>query len=187
MNSRKKECNICKQQVTSSDNLYDCKNPKCPVKTHAKCEEESRKTDRFKRNFKKCGYCRTCKECNTLMGTVHASCHNCLGAVHVPCIHGQRRDRYTCRICRDQWKHLRLYTSFLFGIQYKWNYNYGLHSACASEVYGNLSVVRLSLCSSYICSTFAKWLPLEASIGFNSFPGDFISAIDQKKINSFIL
>ncbi len=111
--STNKECNICKQPVSPSEYLYPCTNIKCPIKVHGKCEEETRKNDRFVRNYRKCTYCRTCKECNVVMGTVHASCDLCGGAGHVPCIRrtpGQMRDQYNCRVCREKTEQRHDYT-----------------------------------------------------------------------------
>ncbi len=83
---------------------YECPNTKCPIKIHDKCEKESRK--KFKIFYKKCEYCRTCKECNKIMKAPRhdALCLVCGGAGESKCIRqdGQTVGNYTCKICREQ-------------------------------------------------------------------------------------
>ena len=100
---KKQECCICKQEIQPTDCLFNCKNSKCTVSTHYECEYKSRERRRFVRDFGKCEHCRTCKECNTVMGRANEMCKECVGYAHVACVRrapGQIEGDYVCKECR---------------------------------------------------------------------------------------
>ena len=102
---KKSECCICKQRLLLTDHLFQCISKKCTVKTHHECELESRSKRNFKRNFRKCEYCRTCKECGRVMGGTKNMCRSCDSYVHAECMRrvgAQRQEGYDCKDCRQK-------------------------------------------------------------------------------------
>ena len=100
---KKQECCICKQRIQPSDHLFNCKNSMCTVSTHYECEYKSRERWGFVHDFGKCEHCRTCKECNTVMGRANEMCKVCVGYAHVACVRrapGQIEGDYVCKECR---------------------------------------------------------------------------------------
>ena len=97
------ECRICKQQFTSTDHLFPCKNKKCTLKTHYTCEMESRKN--VGKDLKKCEHCRTCKECGNVMGRANDMCQSCDSYVHAKCMQlvgAKTQETYNCKQCRQK-------------------------------------------------------------------------------------